>query len=154
MPTNEFVSSAARVSRRAARSLVGALRDHALDLPDNEETRAEFLTTRMVETGPGTVKTQNPPGTHDDILTAVGVVVADLTERPDIRAGNDHGSHGGGARAGLAAAPQDADPCAPAAARTASAKASTVSCLGAETAHPGPDAYGTSNVASSESCCA
>ena len=37
----------------------------------------------MVETGPGTVKIQNPPGTHDDIVTAVGMVVADLTDRPD-----------------------------------------------------------------------
>ena len=41
---------------RLAKALYGALRDRALSLPDDEETRAEFVTTRMVETGPGTVK--------------------------------------------------------------------------------------------------
>lgn len=85
--TDEFVFSSAGASR-LARSLWGALRDHALDLPDDEETRAEFLTTRMVETGPGTVKIVNPPGTHDDIVTACGMVVADLTDRPDTGAGS------------------------------------------------------------------
>lgn len=45
--------------------------------------RHEFLSTRLVETGPSTLKLQNPPGSHDDIVTAVGMVVADLAERPD-----------------------------------------------------------------------
>jgi hypothetical protein len=40
----------------------------------------------MVETGPRTVKVQNPPGAHDDIVTAVGMVVADLTQRSEGRA--------------------------------------------------------------------
>jgi hypothetical protein len=31
------------------------------------------------------VKVQNPPGAHDDIVTAVGMVVADLTERGEGR---------------------------------------------------------------------
>ncbi|GAA6527957.1 hypothetical protein [Intrasporangium sp. DVR] len=79
---DEFVFSAAGANR-LARSLWGALRDHALDLPDDDETRTEFLSTRLVETGPGVVKIQNPPGSHDDIVTAVGMLVADLTERPD-----------------------------------------------------------------------
>ena len=39
----------------------------------------------MVEIGPGTVKVQNPPGAHDDIVTAVGMVVADLTQRSEGR---------------------------------------------------------------------
>lgn len=59
-----------------------------LDLPDDDETRTEFTTTRLVEIGPGVVKIQNPPGTHDDIVTAVGMVVADLTERPDVGRGS------------------------------------------------------------------
>lgn len=80
--TDEYVFSAAGANR-LARSLWGALRDHALDLPDDEETRSEFLTTRLVETGPGVVKLQNPPGAHDDIVTAVGMLVVDLTEQPD-----------------------------------------------------------------------
>ncbi|MDP3969099.1 MAG: hypothetical protein Q8Q02_12550 [Nocardioides sp.] len=84
---DEFVFSAAGASR-LARSLWGALRDHALDLPDDDETRTEFMSTRLVETGPGTVKIQNPPGSHDDIVTAVGMVVADLTTRPDAGRGS------------------------------------------------------------------
>jgi hypothetical protein len=81
---HEFVFSAAGANR-LARSLYGALRDRALSLPDDEETRSEFVSTRLVETGPGTVKIQNPPGAHDDIVTAVGMVVADLTQRSEGR---------------------------------------------------------------------
>jgi len=80
--TDEFVFSASGANR-LARALYGALRDRALDLPDDAETRQEFLSVRMVETGPGTVKLQNPPGTHDDIVTAVGMVVVDLAGRGD-----------------------------------------------------------------------
>lgn len=80
--TDEFVFSASGANR-LARALYGALRDRALDLPDDAETRQEFLSVRMVETGPGTVRLQNPPGTHDDIVTAVGMVVVDLVERGD-----------------------------------------------------------------------
>jgi hypothetical protein len=83
---DEFVFSTAGANR-LARTLWGALRDHALDLPDDDETRAEFLATRLVETGPGVVKLQNPPGTHDDIVTAVGMLAVDLAAQPD---------HGGG----------------------------------------------------------
>lgn len=79
--TSEYVFSSAGANR-LARSLFNALRDRALSLPDDDETRAEFIATRLVETGPGTVKLQNPPGAHDDIVTAVGMVVADLTARP------------------------------------------------------------------------
>lgn len=80
--TDEFVFSSAGANR-LARGLHVALRDRALSLPDDEEVRAEFLATRLVETGPATVKLQNPPGTHDDIVTAVGMIVADLTAQPD-----------------------------------------------------------------------
>ncbi|MFT4227733.1 hypothetical protein [Micropruina sp.] len=79
----EFVFSTAGTNR-LARALWGALRDRSLSLPDETETRAEFVATRLVETGPGTVKLANPPGAHDDIVTAVGMVVADLAERPDV----------------------------------------------------------------------
>jgi len=80
--TDEYVFSASGASR-LARGLFVALRDRAVELPDDDELRAEALTVRMVETGPGTVKMSNPPGSHDDVLTAVGMVIADLTERPD-----------------------------------------------------------------------
>ncbi len=79
--TDEFVFSSSGANR-LARSVYMALRDRALELPDDPEVRAEFLATRLVETGPGTVKLQNPPGAHDDIVTAVGMVVVDLADRP------------------------------------------------------------------------
>lgn len=85
--TDEYIFSAAGASR-LARSLATALRDRALELPDDEETRREFITTRLVETGPGTVKLQNPPGAHDDIVTAVGMVVTDLMARPETGRGS------------------------------------------------------------------
>lgn len=80
--TEEYVFSAAGANR-LARSLFIALRDRALSLPDDAEVREEFMSTRMVETGPGTVKLQNPAGSHDDIVTAVGMVITDLMDRPE-----------------------------------------------------------------------
>lgn len=80
--TEEYVFSSAGANR-LARALTSALRDRALELPDDDETRAEFLATRLVETGPSTVKLQNPPGQHDDIVAAVGMVAVDLTDQPE-----------------------------------------------------------------------
>ncbi|WP_133249892.1 hypothetical protein [Brachybacterium endophyticum] len=80
--TEEFVFSSAGANR-LARPVFVALRDQALSLPDDEEVRSEFVSTRMVETGPGTVKLQNPPGTHDDIVAAVGMVISDLMDQPE-----------------------------------------------------------------------
>lgn len=77
--TSEYVFSVGGTNR-LARALWGALRDHALELPDDDETRAEFMSTRLVETGPSTLKIQNPPGSHDDIVISVGMVLVDLTE--------------------------------------------------------------------------
>lgn len=85
--TEEYVFSQSSVNR-LARTLYMALRDHALSLPDDEETRTEFLTTRLIETGPGTVKLDNPPGAHDDIVTAVGMLLVYFTEQPDYGAGS------------------------------------------------------------------
>ncbi|GMA96914.1 hypothetical protein GCM10025881_37380 [Pseudolysinimonas kribbensis] len=82
----EFVFSAAGASK-LARGLFVALRDRAVELPDDDELRSEAQTVRMIETGPGLVKMSNPAGTHDDVLTAVGMVVADLTEQPDLSGG-------------------------------------------------------------------
>jgi len=82
----EYVFSASGAAR-IARSLHVALRDRAIELPDDDELRSEAVTVRMVETGPGMVKMSNPPGTHDDVLTAIGMIVADLTARPDVGIG-------------------------------------------------------------------
>ena len=75
-------------ANRLARSTYVALRDRALSLPDDPEVRTEFLSARLIETGPSTVKLQNPPGTHDDIVAAVGMVIADLTDRPEVGPGS------------------------------------------------------------------
>ena len=78
----EYVFSSAGANA-LARTLFGAMRDRALSLPDDDELRAEFLSVRMVETGPGTIKLTNPRGTHDDLVTAVGMVAVDLLSEPD-----------------------------------------------------------------------
>ena len=82
----EYVFSSAGADR-LARSLFVALRDRSVELPDDEELRNEAMAVRMVETGPGTVKMRNPPGTHDDVLTAVGMVLVDLFGQPDLSPG-------------------------------------------------------------------
>src|SRR5690606_40350374 len=79
--TQEFVFSQAGANR-LARSLFTALRDRAVELPDDEELTRELATVRLVETGPGTVKLVNPAGTHDDLAVVVGMLCAELGERP------------------------------------------------------------------------
>lgn len=78
----EYVFSSAGANR-LARSVYVALRDRALSLPDDPEVRQEFMSMRMFETSPGTVKLQNPAGSNDDIVAAVGMVIAYLMGRPD-----------------------------------------------------------------------
>lgn len=81
--SEEYIFSAAGASR-LARALATALQDRALELPDDEETRAEFISTRLIETGPGVIKLQNPRGAHDDIPTAVGMITTDLMAQPEV----------------------------------------------------------------------
>lgn len=85
--TEEYIFSTAGANR-VARSLYAALRDHAVELPDDEELITELGSVRMVETGPGTVKMINPPGSHDDLAVAVGMVIAELTATPDYGGGS------------------------------------------------------------------
>lgn len=79
----EYVFSSAGAAR-VARGLHVALRDRAIELPDDDELRAEAASVRMVEIGSGMVKMSNPPGTHDDVLTAIGMIIADFSQRPDV----------------------------------------------------------------------
>ncbi|HEY9292924.1 MAG TPA: terminase large subunit, partial [Microlunatus sp.] len=83
----EYVFSTAGANR-LAKSLYIALRDRAVELPDDGELTTELGTVRLVETGPGTIKLQNPSGTHDDAVTAVGMVIADLTAKEDTGRGH------------------------------------------------------------------
>lgn len=83
---DEFIFSTASTNR-LARVLGTALRDRAIDLPDDPELQSQLATVRIVETGPGTVKMQNPTGTHDDLAVAVAMVAADLLSQPDLVGG-------------------------------------------------------------------
>lgn len=84
--TDEYVFSQSGANK-LARSLYVALRDRAIELPDDDEVRSELGSVRLVETGPGTVKMRNPPGTHDDVAVSVAMILADLAERPDVGRG-------------------------------------------------------------------
>lgn len=64
-----------------------AVRDRAVSLPDDAELLDEAATARMIETGPSTVKLSNPAAHHDDVLTAIGMVITDPTSQPDIGGG-------------------------------------------------------------------
>jgi phage terminase large subunit-like protein len=86
----EYVFSQAGVNR-LAKSLFVALRDRALVLPDDGELISELQTARLVETGPGTIKLQNPRGSHDDLATAVGMAIVHLTDRPTNLPGKFYG---------------------------------------------------------------
>jgi hypothetical protein len=77
----EFVFSQAGANR-LAKAMFTHLRDRAVELPDDDELIRELQTARLVETGPGTVKLQNPPGTHDDLAVAVGMAVVELVDHP------------------------------------------------------------------------
>jgi hypothetical protein len=77
----EYVFSQANANR-LAKGLFVALRDRALVLPDDDELISELQTARLVETGPGVVKMQNPRGSHDDLATAVGMAIVHLTDHP------------------------------------------------------------------------
>jgi hypothetical protein len=87
---DEYVFSQAGVNR-LAKALYMSLRDRALSIPDDPELIAELQTARLVEMGPGTVKLQNPAGTHDDLAVAVGMCVVHLVDHP----GGGQGYFGG-----------------------------------------------------------
>jgi hypothetical protein len=42
----------------------------------------------MVETAPGMLKMSNPPGTHDYVLTVIGIITADLVSQPEVGTGS------------------------------------------------------------------
>jgi hypothetical protein len=77
----EFTFSQASANR-LAKALFTSVRDRSVELPDDPELISELQTARLVETGPGTVKLQNPVGTHDDAATALGMCLVDLLDHP------------------------------------------------------------------------
>lgn len=86
----EYVFSQAGANR-LAKALFVALRDHSVVLPDDAELVSELQTARLVETGPGTIKLQNPRASHDDLATAVGMAIVHLTDHPTNLVGHFHG---------------------------------------------------------------
>lgn len=80
--TEEYVYSTTSTNKLARRLYIG-IRDRTILLPDDPELISELQTVRLVETGPRTIKMINPAGTHDDAATAVGMVIAELSEEPD-----------------------------------------------------------------------
>jgi hypothetical protein len=99
--TAEFVFSQAGANR-LAKALFTALRDRSVELPDDPELISELQSARLVETGPGTVKLQNPPGTHDDLAVGVGMCLVDLLDHPT----GLPASWGGPAMAGVSLLPR------------------------------------------------
>lgn len=70
--TEEFVFSSASVGKLAA-ALMQALRSRLIDLPDDEELRAELLSVRLRETSPNVMRIDTVGSGHDDRTIAVGM---------------------------------------------------------------------------------
>jgi hypothetical protein len=81
VPVKEFVFSASSTTS-IARNLHNAFRDRLVQLPDHPEIRAESRTVQIVETGSGHKKLYNPPRTHDDLFTVVGMLLAHFEDSP------------------------------------------------------------------------
>lgn len=78
--TTQFTFSSASVGRLAA-ALFNALRDRALDLPDDAALIDELCNVQLRETSPGVVRMDHAPGQHDDRAIAVAMAVLHFAER-------------------------------------------------------------------------
>ncbi len=63
---------------RVASALVVAFQNRLVLLPDDRELRDELSRVRLKSAGPGSVKLDNPAGTHDDRATVLGMACAIL----------------------------------------------------------------------------
>jgi hypothetical protein len=77
----EFVFTAASVSRLAL-GLHGAIRDRALQLPDDEELLDELRNVRLRETSPGSYRIDHDHSRHDDRAIALALCLDHLLARP------------------------------------------------------------------------
>ena len=73
----EHTFSRANNSRRAV-MLYRLLRDHLLDLPDDEELADELATVRLDEKAPGVYRVDHENGRHDDRVASLGLVAHEL----------------------------------------------------------------------------
>jgi phage FluMu gp28-like protein len=80
----EYSFTQASVSRLALR-LYGAIRDHALALPPDEELLDELRNVRLRETSPGVYRLDHDHGHHDDRAVALALAAVHLAERGPVR---------------------------------------------------------------------
>jgi phage terminase large subunit-like protein len=82
----EFVFSATSVGRIAL-ALYRLLRDHDIELYDDEELLTELGRVQLRETAPGVYRMDHAHGEHDDRAVALAMCAHSLLERPAIRGG-------------------------------------------------------------------
>ena len=73
----EFPFTSVSVNRVAS-ALMVAFQNGLIVLPDDRELRDELSRVRLKQTGPGSLKLDNPSGTHDDRATVLGMACAML----------------------------------------------------------------------------
>lgn len=76
----EYVFSAQSVGRLAA-TLFQLLRDHTLQLPNDDELLDELANVRLRETSPGVFRMDHDPDKHDDRAIALALAAHRLVER-------------------------------------------------------------------------
>lgn len=73
-----------------------AIRDRAIELPDDPVVREQFIATQLLETSPGTVKLVNrEAGSHDDLPVVCGMLTVRLGEGADSSGSGVSAARGG-----------------------------------------------------------
>src|SRR5205823_2856789 len=85
----EYTFSTASVGKLAS-TLFQLLREHAIELPNDEALLDELRNVRLKETSPGVVRLDHDAGGHDDRAIALALASHRLVERGEPRA--PHGS--------------------------------------------------------------
>ncbi len=83
LTVHEHTHSAQSNSRRAL-LLLELVRGRRLQLPDDQETVAEFAGVKLRETSPGVYRYDHESGKHDDRVTAVSLAALHLLEDLDV----------------------------------------------------------------------
>lgn len=79
--TQEFTFSAQSVGRLAV-PLFEAIRQHRLDLYDDDALLNELAGVQLAETAPGSFRLDHPRGRHDDQAVAIALAMSELLARP------------------------------------------------------------------------
>jgi phage terminase large subunit-like protein len=81
VPVTPYTFSTASVSKIALR-LHGLIRDHALELPDDDQLLDELANVRLRETAPGVYRLDHDHSRHDDQAIALALAAEHLLARP------------------------------------------------------------------------